>query len=312
MVVCIDPGHGGTNGGAMYNGLWEKDLTLQIAAAMYRELCQYEGITVVLTRTEDVDLSLEQRAQIAADAGADFLYSIHLNASPSHNLFGSEVWVSAYGDYYAKGMSFGNIVLQQLSEDIGVYSRGTKTKMNGRGTGDYYGVINDARLKGVSAAIIEHCHMDEAHDKEFYMKEGVLEQLGKADATAVAKYYGLKSTASGVDYSGYQRVQYPSAETPHGQDRTGPEISQIELRSYDKSTGKVLLYVKASDAESRIIYYSYSGDGGVTWSGLWGWAPPAGEGYMELTLPGNATGELCVRIHNEYDRFTESDHIFLH
>lgn len=56
----------------MYNGLWEKDLTLQIAAAMYRELCQYEGITVVLTRTEDVDLSLEQRAQIAADARRGF------------------------------------------------------------------------------------------------------------------------------------------------------------------------------------------------------------------------------------------------
>lgn len=310
VVVCIDPGHGGTNGGAMYNGLWEKDLTLQIANAMYRELSQYEGITVVMTRTEDVDLSLEQRAQIAADAGADFLCSIHLNASPSHNLFGSEVWVSAYGDCYAKGMSFGNIVLQQLSEDIGVYSRGTKTKLNGRGSGDYYGVINDSRLKGVAAAIIEHCHMDEAHDKDFYMKEGVLEQLGKADATAVAKYYGLKSGVLGTDYSNYQRPLYPSPKTPQGQDTTPPEVAQIELLSYDKSTGKVLLYAKASDAQSRIIYYSYSGDGGVTWSGLWGWAP-MGEGYIELALPGNENGELCVRVHNEYDRFTESNHIFL-
>lgn len=310
VVVCIDPGHGGSNDGAAYNGLWEKDLTLQIAGAMYQELSLYEGVTVVMTRTADVDLTLEQRAQIAADAGADFLYSIHLNASPSHNLFGSEVWVSAYDDYYAKGMSFGNIALQQLSEDVGVYPRGVKTKMSGRGTGDYYGVINHARLKGVAAVIIEHCHMDEAHDKGFYMKEGALQKLGKADATAVAKYYGLKSSVLGVDYSNYQYVQYPNAKTPHMQDMTDPEVAQIELISYDKNTGKVQLRAKASDAQSRIIYYSYSGNGGVTWSGLWGWAP-AGEGYIELTLPEDATGDLCIRVHNEYDRFTESNHIFL-
>lgn len=311
VVICIDPGHGGTNEGAQYNGLKEKDLTLQIANAMYQELSLYEGVTVVMTRTSDVDVSLEQRAQIAADTGADFLYSIHLNASPNHNLFGAEVWVSAYGNYYAKGMSFGNIELQQLAGDIGVYSRGVKTKMNSRGNGDYYGVINYARSKGVAAAIIEHCHMDEAHDNDFYRKEGALERLGKADATAVAKYYGLKSTVLGTDYSRFQYVQYPNAKTPRMQDMTAPEVSQIELLSYDEGTGKVRLYARASDAQSRIIYYSYSADGGATWSVLWGWAPPAGEGYIELTLPGNSTGEVCIRVHNEYDGFTESNHIFL-
>lgn len=310
VVVCIDPGHGGSNEGALYNGLKEKDLTLQIANAMYQELSLYEDVIVVMTRTADVDLTLEQRAQIAADVGADFLYSIHLNASPSHNLFGSEVWVSAYDNYYARGMSFGNIALQQLASDVGVYSRGVKTKMNARGTGDYYGIINNARLKGVTAAIIEHCHMDEAHDKEFYGKDGALQKLGKADATAVAKYYGLKSSALGVDYSGYQYIRYPAAKTPHMQDMTDPEVAQIELLSYDKSMGKVQLYAKASDAQSRIIYYSFSGDGGASWSGLIGWAP-VGEGYIELTLPDDATGELCIRVHNEYDRFAESNHIFL-
>lgn len=310
VVVCIDPGHGGSNEGALYNGLKEKDLTLQIANAMYQELSLYEGVIVVMTRTADVDLTLEQRAQIAADTGADFLYSIHLNASPSNNLFGSEVWASAYGNYYAKGMDFGNIELQQLASDVGVYSRGVKTKMNARGTGDYYGIINNARLKGVAAVIIEHCHMDEAHDKGFYMGEGALQKLGKADATAVAKYYGLKSSALGVDYSAYPYARHSAAKTPHMQDMTDPEVAQIELLSYDKSTGKVQLYAKASDAQSRIIYYSFSGNGGATWSGLVGWAP-AGEGYIELTLPEDTTKELCIRVHNEYDRFTESNHIFL-
>ncbi len=310
LVICIDPGHGGSNEGAMYNGLMEKDLTLQIANAMYQELSLYDGVTVVMTRTADVDLSLEQRAQLAAEAGADFLYSIHLNASPSHNLFGSEVWVSGYGNHYAKGMSFGNIALEQLASDVGVYPRGVKTKLRAGGSGDYYGVINNARLLGVTAAIIEHCHMDEAHDNDFYRREGALERLGKADATAVAKYYGLSSAALGVDYSSYQYVQYPNAGTPKMQDMTDPEVSQIELVSHDKSEGRVLLRVKAKDAQSRIIYYSYSADGGLTWSGLYGWMP-VGEAYIELALPDDSTGEICVRVHNEYDRFTESNHIFV-
>lgn len=310
VVVCIDAGHGGENGGAMYYGLWEKDLTLQIAYAMYQELSLYEGVTVVMTRIGDEELSLEQRAQIAAASGADFLFSIHLNASPQHNLFGSEVWTSAYGEQYAKGTSFGNIVLQELGTDVGVYSRGVKTKLKTSGKGDYYGVIHNARLQGVAAVIIEHCHMDEAHDLKFYQEPGALQKLGKADATAVAKYYGLKSSALGADYSNCRYVTYAAAKTPHMPDMTEPETAFIEPLAYDKKTGRAMLYAKASDAQSRIIYYSYSADGGQTWSGLYGWAP-AGEGYIELSLPKGFAGEICVRVHNEYDRFTESNVVYL-
>lgn len=311
VVVCIDPGHGGTNEGAKYNDLMEKNLTLQIATAMYQELSLYEGITVVMTRTADQELSLKQRADIAAASGADFLFSIHLNASPAHNLFGSEVWTSAYGRYYGKGMTFGNIELQQLAEDIGVYSRGVKTKLNTAGTGDYYGVINYARKNNVPAVIIEHCHMDEAHDKNFYMGEGALQKLGKADATAVAKYYGLKSSALGVDYSGFKYVVYPNAKTPRAQDITDPESCEISLIEYDREANRVSLYAKAVDRESSIIYYNYSADGGQTWSVLWGWAPPAGEGYISINLPNNSTGELCIQAWNQYNGFKESNHIFL-
>ncbi len=169
IVVCIDPGHGGTNTGAHYFGLWEKDLNLIIANAMKEELMKYEGITVVMTRTIDTTLSLEERAQIAADAGADFLYCIHLNASDNHEFFGSEVWVSAFGEYYSRGKSFGTIELQQLSEDIGIYTaRGVKTRLSTDSDGDYYGIIKHSVNRGVTPVLIEHCFMDEAHDSNFY------------------------------------------------------------------------------------------------------------------------------------------------
>lgn len=309
VVVCIDPGHGGSNGGANYNGLWEKDLTLMIAASMYQELSQYEGVTVILTRYDDRDVSLSERAQIAAGAGADFLYSIHLNASTEHNLFGSEVWVSGFGNHYAKGAAFGNIALQQLSADIGTYPRGVKTKLNDKGT-DYYSVIKHARSMGVTAAIIEHCYMDEAHDVGAYMSPEALQKLGKADATAVAKYYGLKSESLGVDYGDYQKVSVPAPKTMMAQDLTPPEISQIALNGYDEGKNQVSLHVKAGDSGSRIIYYSYSADGGMTWSNLWGFAP-VGEADITITLPKNSKGDICLRVWNQYDLYTESNHVSL-
>ena len=68
VVVVIDPGHGGEgekNLGAQYNGFSEKELTLKVANAMKNELEQYENVTVYLTRTEDVKISLEDRAEFA-------------------------------------------------------------------------------------------------------------------------------------------------------------------------------------------------------------------------------------------------------
>ncbi|MCR5640515.1 MAG: N-acetylmuramoyl-L-alanine amidase, partial [Lachnospiraceae bacterium] len=93
VVVVIDAGHGGENLGAKDYGRLEKELTLVTAQAMYDALIQYDGVKVYMTRTADTDLSLEQRAQFAKDVQADFLFSVHYNASDSHRQFGSEVLV---------------------------------------------------------------------------------------------------------------------------------------------------------------------------------------------------------------------------
>ncbi len=308
VVVCIDPGHGGTNFGAQYNDLQEKNLTLQIANAMYQELSQYEGVTIVMTRTDDAELSLSDRAQIAKKANADFLYSIHLNASTEHNLFGSEVWTSAFGDYYAKGQSFGRIETQELSTQIGVYTRGVKTKLSEAAnmSRDYYGVINAATNLGIPSVIIEHCYMDEAHDTNFYMEEGDLEALGKADATAVAKYFGLKSKALGVDYSSYEKASIAAPATPVAQDLTPPETAQITCTGYDANSRVVKLHVTAKDSNSKIIYYSYTTDGGASWSVLCGWTAN-GEGDVEITLPESSNGQVAVAVYNQYDLCTVSN-----
>jgi len=77
--VVLDPGHGGRNGGTTTSsGLVEKDLTLDIARRL-GELLRDEGFEVLLTRDDDVEMSLEERADFANREAADLFVSIHLN-----------------------------------------------------------------------------------------------------------------------------------------------------------------------------------------------------------------------------------------
>ena len=54
IIIAMDPGHGGSDPGAVANGLREKDLTLAVSLALKEELESYDGVTVVMTRETDV------------------------------------------------------------------------------------------------------------------------------------------------------------------------------------------------------------------------------------------------------------------
>lgn len=123
VVIVIDPGHGGDNEGTLEGPAQEKKMTMVTALAMYEELTKYDNVDVYLTHTDDVTMSLADRAQFAADRNADFLFSIHYNASMDHDLFGSEVWISSVQPYNAYGYQFGWEQMQQM-QDMGLFLRG--------------------------------------------------------------------------------------------------------------------------------------------------------------------------------------------
>ncbi len=83
--VCVDAGHGGTDSGAVYQSLQEKQVTLDIATRL-QTLLQNAGYNVVMTRTSDITLSNSQRATICNNAHAEVLLSVHLNASSDHTV----------------------------------------------------------------------------------------------------------------------------------------------------------------------------------------------------------------------------------
>ena len=86
--VVIDPGHGGVDLGTVYKTgtarIMEKDATLLLSEQVARQL-RARGFSVILTRTEDVEVPLGRRTAIANRLGADIFISIHMNTTPDHD-----------------------------------------------------------------------------------------------------------------------------------------------------------------------------------------------------------------------------------
>jgi len=90
--VIIDPGHGGSDVGAIGpSGIQEKDITLKIAIYL-KNILKNNGIICLLTREKDEDISLEERANFANSNKGDLFLSIHNNSFKTYNIKGSETY----------------------------------------------------------------------------------------------------------------------------------------------------------------------------------------------------------------------------
>ncbi|ENB9662959.1 MULTISPECIES: N-acetylmuramoyl-L-alanine amidase [Pseudomonas] len=93
IVVAIDAGHGGEDPGASGSrGQHEKDIVLQIAKELQRQINSERGFRAELTRTGDYFIPLRKRTEIARKKGADLFISIHADAAPSRAAFGASVF----------------------------------------------------------------------------------------------------------------------------------------------------------------------------------------------------------------------------
>ncbi len=203
-TIVLDAGHGGSDGGAEGYGLTESKLTLAIATACRDELSKYGRAKVIMTRTDDSYVGLEDRAKIATEAGADLFVSFHINAGGGT---GAEVWIpnksSWYSSYHELGSELGDKVLEKLKA-LGLSSRGNQWKDYPSGeksstysdgsAADYLSVIRNCRKGGVPAILIEHGFIDNGHDAKLLSDASYLKQLGVADAQAIVEQLDLKES----------------------------------------------------------------------------------------------------------------------
>lgn len=125
QLVVIDPGHGGPDVGATRNGIYEKDIVLAMSKQLGRIL-QQMGYSVMYTRTEDIDLDLEPRVQMAENARASAFVSVHVNS-----LDASASQVNGVETYHAPGASLGKnlaeLVHEQIIASTGANDRGVRS-----------------------------------------------------------------------------------------------------------------------------------------------------------------------------------------
>ena len=88
--ICIDPGHGGKDPGAVNGEYQEKNFTLDIAKKLAFFLESENEFEIIFTRTEDVYVSLQDRCDIANRYNCDLFISIHINSAADSDAYGIE------------------------------------------------------------------------------------------------------------------------------------------------------------------------------------------------------------------------------
>jgi len=173
-VVVIDPGHGGRDPGAVgINGLQEISVIFPISLRV-QALLEAQGVTVVMTRSDNRTLDLQTRVDIAERAGADIFVSIHANAISL-----SRPDVNGIETYYASSAG------QRLADVIHA-SMLAATAMNNRGVKQarFYVI----RRTSMPAALLEVGFVTGAQDYPLLVDPAWRETMANAIARGILQY----------------------------------------------------------------------------------------------------------------------------
>lgn len=124
MKICIDPGHGGNDPGAISGGVQEKDINLAIALKLASKLIG-AGHKAVLTRCNDEFVELYNRAEYANSINADIFVSIHNNAASNTEVQGTE---TLFFPGSGKGELLARLVQDELVKKLQRPDRGIKPR----------------------------------------------------------------------------------------------------------------------------------------------------------------------------------------
>lgn len=184
-VIYLDPGHGNLDPGAMYKGVAESDLNLEISIEIMSEL-KKEGATVYLTRYGDYDLSavgaenrkrsdLSRRANIINKSGCDMFVSVHLNADETHTWYGAQVYYDSINPENEK-------IAKILQDEF---------KKNTNTTRDYQ--RNDTkylqRRVNRPGVLLEAGFLSNANERYLLQQDSYQQKIAKIVTKSIIKYF---------------------------------------------------------------------------------------------------------------------------
>lgn len=171
--VFLSAGHGGTDPGAVSNGLYEKTINLNTLLACKKEL-ERHGITVVCSRNKDENDPVSEETKEANASGADIAVSFHVNAG------GGDGFEAYYFDPSPKGKKLAALC-EKYVKNLGQNSRGIKS-------GNHLYFI---RKTAMTAVLVESFFVDNAKDKCVGDTVAEHASFGIAYAKAILDYLGI-------------------------------------------------------------------------------------------------------------------------
>ena len=179
-LIVVDAGHGGKDPGAISPlrpskpQLFEKHLTLDIAFRLKR-LLEDAGYKVVMTRTEDVYVSLPDRVAIANNLQADAFVSVHLNSFPQPGAqWGTEV-------YFWTPQSY------PLAESI---YRNLLAILGRKGNGIRQRQLYVVRHTAMPSVLVEPCYLNHPEEEELLRDENFREKIALAICRGIMEFFG--------------------------------------------------------------------------------------------------------------------------
>ena len=185
--IVLDPGHGGSDTGAIGpTGVTEKSIALRIAKRL-KALLEAEGAEVILTRTEDTEVSpkkakatdveeLQARCDIANQNSADIFLSIHLDAFSGPEAHGTT------GYYYEMGSAdstrLADCVKRGVLRRLGTLDRGTKPC-----------AFYVCRHTDMPAMLLETAFVSNPREEQMMNSEEGVENAAQGIAAGIAEYF---------------------------------------------------------------------------------------------------------------------------
>lgn len=178
MRIVIDPGHGGSDPGAVGpNGLKEAHVNLAVALKVAEKL-RKAGVEVKLTRTSNVFVDLQPRCDIANSWMADYFVSIHCNAASTPQAHGTETYCYKFG---GKGEVLAKAIQAQLIAVTGRANRGVKEA-------NFYVL----RKTNMPAVLTELAFISNREEERLLASTTYQEKCAMAIAKGIGKVIGVK------------------------------------------------------------------------------------------------------------------------
>jgi len=186
-VIAIDPGHGGSEPGSHGpSGIPEKEINLDVGI-LTAHLLEQNGARVVLTRSTDRYVGLEERTDIARKAGAEIFVSIHMNGNPISSKSGTSTYyrrddVNGLGVSQADNRLLARHIQSQLVSSLGRLDLGVKQAN--------FVVLRTAAMPAVLAEV---SFLTNPQEEQLLMKDSYRAQAAEAITKGIANYFAEKA-----------------------------------------------------------------------------------------------------------------------